>query len=170
MSIVFAWQEPTEELYLWTDSDWANSRTDRKSCSGGVVMLGRHVLHFWSRIQDRIAPSSGVAELYSANRGLSTYGGTVHLYREMFKKDFAEGCLCHHLDASATRGMILRRGVGDIKHLEVRDLWCQEITRTLRIDVMKVHRSENVSDLLASATVRADIDKFLDMLNVRVRQ
>ena len=88
----------------------------------------------------------------------------------MFKKDFAEGCLCHHLDASATRGMILRRGVGDIKHLEVRDLWCQEITRTLRIDVMKVHRSENVSDLLASATVRADIDKFLDMLNVRVRQ
>ena len=87
----------------------------------------------------------------------------------MFKQDFAEGCLRHHLDASATRGMILRRGVGEIKHLEVW-LWCREITRRLRINVLKVDRAQSVSDLLASATVRADIDKFLDMLNVRERR
>ena len=33
--------------------------------------------------------------------------------------------MTRYLDASATKGTILRRGAGKIKHLEVRQLWCQ---------------------------------------------
>ena len=134
--------------------------------SGGVIMRGAHLLAHWCRLQEGVALSSGEAELYSTNRSLSRYVGVVNLFREVFHPAFAAGFLRHPLDASATRSMIMREGLGGIKHLEIRDLWCQEIVRQYRIEVLKIGRESNVADLLASPTGRADMCRFLRRLGV----
>ena len=168
--ILFRWQPATESLRLWTDSDWATCRATRRSCSGGVVMRGCHLLSHWCRLQERIALSSGEAELLSGNRGLVNYVGLLNLLREIFDESFGQGQLVHAMDASAARSMVLRRGVGTLKHLEVRDLWSQEITRRLAIDVEKIPREENFADALASASSRGDLARNMESLGVELSQ
>ena len=45
-----------------------------------------------------------------------------------------------YLDASATKGTMLRKGAGKIKHLEVRQLWCQAMVEKYNIEVLKIRR------------------------------
>ena len=58
----FEWQEQESVLRLRADSDWGGSREDRKSTSGGVVMLGTHCIKTWSVTQGEVALSSADAE------------------------------------------------------------------------------------------------------------
>ena len=153
-------------MELLTDSDWATCKLSRRSCSGGIIRRGSHLIGFWSRVQGKISPSSGEAELFSANVGLSQFAGVVNLQREMYSRDFGKGLLSHGTDASACRGILLRRGAGAIKHLEVRDLWGQEMVRKYGIEVRKLPRVENPSDLLASATDAKAFEKHLEKLGV----
>ena len=61
-------QEETNTVVLSTDADWATCRETRRSNSGGTVMLGNHLIAVWSRVQPRLALSSGEAELYAGLR------------------------------------------------------------------------------------------------------
>ena len=61
----FDWQEEAETLSVYSDSDWAGCVATRKSTSGGVAMIGGHLLKSYSRQQKTIALSSAEAELYA---------------------------------------------------------------------------------------------------------
>ena len=100
------------------------------------------VIHFiaaWSRVQPRIALSSGEAELYAGMRGISETLGLVHLMREFFKSN-DWGRIVHRVDASASRAIMLRRACGGLKHFNVRSLWVQEAVREYSIAVERVPR------------------------------
>ena len=51
-------------------------------------------------------------------------------------------------DASACRGMLLRHGVGKVKHLSVKQLWSQEVVQCFGVQVDRIPRAENPADLL----------------------
>ena len=53
-----------------------------------------------------------------------------------------------HIDASAALGIIGRRGVGRVRHLEVGSLWIQEQQLKRVIGTLKVPGLENPADLL----------------------
>ena len=65
------------------DSDWAACRVTRKSTSGGLVMLGSHVIRTWSATQSVIAMSSGEAEYYSMVKGSSMGMGIKSIAMDM---------------------------------------------------------------------------------------
>ena len=67
----FGWQGRQEEIWVFTDSDWAGCRKTRKSTSGGVVKIGKHVVKTWSRNQKSVALSSGEAEVIAVVAGMS---------------------------------------------------------------------------------------------------
>ena len=56
--INFDWCEPCSELTGYSDSDWAGCAASRKSTSGGVLMIGGHLIKTYSRQQRTIALSS----------------------------------------------------------------------------------------------------------------
>lgn len=62
-SIYFDSQDPPSELVGYTDSDWVGCTKTRKSTSGGIVVIGKHVMHQFSSTQATIALSSGETEL-----------------------------------------------------------------------------------------------------------
>ena len=66
-------------------------------------MLGNHLIAAWSRVQPRIALSSGEAELYAGLRGISETLGFVHMMRELQTQDW--GRIIHRVDASACRAI-----------------------------------------------------------------
>ena len=67
----FRRQEGVKVIDVWADTDYAGCTETRKSTSGGVVMLGQHVIKGWSNTQSVIALSSGEAEYYGLVRGTS---------------------------------------------------------------------------------------------------
>ena len=167
VTIRYDYQDCADGLTLSTDSDWANCRDTRRSCSGGIVQRGTHLLHFWTKLQGQVSASSGEAELFSANKGLSEFVYLVNLYRELTgSASWGNERLIHRVDASACRSMLLRSDVGGIKHLEVRDMWGQDIVQRYRVSVVKIPRAENVADALASPGDRGDIQAKLESVGV----
>ena len=102
----------------------------------------------------------------SANIGLSSLAGVVQVHMELTGSSVLDYELHHKIDAAACRGMLLRRGAGAIKHLEVRDMWGQEIVRRLGVIVQRLPRKENVSDMMASINAPKDFSEHLSNLGL----
>ena len=69
--VKFNRQSRTGLVNVWTDTDYAGCVETRKSTSGGLIMLGQHMVKSWSNTQSVLALSSGEAEYYGMVRGAS---------------------------------------------------------------------------------------------------
>ena len=74
------------------------------------------------------------------------------------------------MDASACKAILLRKGVGSLKHLETKELWVQEVIKARGIQVVKIPRLENMSDALASCSSGVDLWAHMEMLGLRTRE
>ena len=139
----FDFQDDLRELVVFADANWAGCKTSRKSTSGGCVMRGAHLLRFWSKTQASIAQSSAESELFGAVRG-----GVEGLGAQTLLQDLGMNCsVSLVLDASAALGILQRKGVGKIRHLDVGTLWLQEKEAQRRITLGRVKGENNPADL-----------------------
>ena len=74
-----------------------------------------------------------------------------------------------YTDISAATGIIQRQGCGKVKHLDVKSLWLQERESTADLEVIKVPRLENCSDLLTHHYTEAEADLHLSRMCVERR-
>ena len=112
--------------------------------SGGCAMMGRHCLKPWSKTQSIIAKSSGESELYGVIRGSAEGLGLITL-----AKDFGvEIATRVHVDATAAKGMVERRGISRVRRIEVDHPWIQEQEARRMLPIGKVDGGENPADLI----------------------
>ena len=145
-------QEETNTVVLTTDADWATCRESRRSNSGGILQLWNHLIAAWSRVQPRIALSSGEAVLYAGMRGISKTLGFVHMMREFKTNDMGSDCSS---SGRQCRAITLRHGCGGLKHITVKSLWVQE----------RISRNEMHAYILASPSSADELIKHLAELN-----
>ena len=69
VAIRYQFQEESEGITVYTNSDWLGDTEARKSTSGGVVCQGSHTISWWCKLQSNIALSSCEAELNAALKG-----------------------------------------------------------------------------------------------------
>jgi hypothetical protein len=116
----FGWQEEGSGVAVWTDSDWGGSRDDRRSTSGGAVMWGGHCWKTWSTTQGAVALSSAEAEFYAMVEGVqrAKWAETVagELGIRLGGREIILGT-----DSGAAKSFVARRGLGRMRHIEVRD-------------------------------------------------
>ena len=98
----------------------------------------------WSRTQQVISLSSAEAELH----GLTKCASEGLAAKKMAEECFINIPMRLLTDSSAAKGIIMRNGVGKVKHLEVKCLWVQERESAGDFVCIKVPRLENCSDLL----------------------
>ena len=139
----YPWEGGIGNLTVFTDSDWGGDKEKRRSTSGGVIFHGRHLVGHWSKLQNSPAPSSGEAELNACSKGLSEVLGIRHFLSQIGVKAQIRHCI----DASAAKGTLLRKGSGKLKHLEVRQLWCQYAVEKYNIEVVKIPRKLHLADI-----------------------
>eukprot|EP00973_Karenia_brevis_P083935 11646618-Karenia_brevis.AAC.1 len=121
-TLQYKWQDKVQQVTTFTDANWAGDKATRKSTSGGATLLGHHVIKTWSKTQSLIALSSAESELYGCVKATAECLGTMSLLA-----DFGRHCGgVIKADASATLGIISRRGLGKIRHLDTSFLWLQE--------------------------------------------
>ena len=123
----FDYQESTAAdsnmvITVWTDTDYAGCPVTRKSTRGGVCMLNNHTIKAWCVIQTSIARSSGEAEYYGMVRGAAQGLGIQSLLRDLG----IERKIKLKTDASVAKAISSRRGPGELRHVEVNQLWLQE--------------------------------------------
>jgi hypothetical protein len=159
---VMTFQKMPASLEVFSDSDWAGNTRTRKSTSGGVVMLGSHVLTHWCKTQATIALSSAEAELNAIVKAASSGIGIAEVLKELR----AEVKLVIFTDSVAAKGIVMRRGAGRVKHLSVKQLWVQEVVRDRDVGICKVPRDLNPADLMTHACSRQAHESHLSRLSV----
>ena len=161
----FGAQEEIQKLDVYTDSNYCGCRASRKSTTGGCILQGNHCLKAWSKTQAVVALSSAEAELYGAVKGACEVLGAASL-----KEDFGEEVgIQMHMDASAAIGIVERKGLCKMRHLDLNNLWLQEVEARNMIPARKVGGAENQADLMTTHVAAKEIDKYLKAMGLEFR-
>ena len=92
-----------------------------------------------------MALSSGEAEFNAMVKAFVEAIAVYNLLEELWGKGPK---ITAYTDASACRGMLLRKGAGKIKHMSTKQLWAQGAVDSYEIVVEKIGRDLNSADAL----------------------
>ena len=130
-------------------------------------MLGNHCIKTWSSTQGAIALSSAEAEFYAMIEAVIRAKGVLNVMREIGFVIADQVQL--FTDSSAAKSFVSRRGLGKMKHLEIRDLWLQREVGLGKVIVNKVAGPKNPADLMTKFLKRWGIDLRLRLMGIRVK-
>ena len=84
---------------------------------------------------------------------------------------FDELSLIVHLgtDSNAAKSFVNRRGLGKMRHIEIRDLWLQKEIREGKVEVHKVLGTENPADLMTKILTVKEIEERLRRMSITMR-
>ena len=156
----YDWDEDTDVVDAFVDTDFVGCKRTRRSTSGGVLMMGKHPVKHWSSTQPTVALSSGEAELTGILKGASMGLG----FRSLAADLGLTLNLKVHSDSAAAIGISQRRGLGRVRHIAVGDLWIQEKLREGELELVKVLGSENPADIFTKPVERATLIKMMDIM------
>ena len=154
------WGGDISKIIIQSDSDWAGEKGSRKSVSAGAAYVGNAMVKTWSKDQAVIALSSGEAELYAAGRAAREGLGIQSMAKELgYQME-----VIIEVDASAAQGMMQRRGLGKLRHLDVQELWVQDAIQRGAFKVRRVSTRNNTADIGTKPLSRESMEKLLTMM------
>ena len=159
--------QSADTIDCYSDNDWAGCPKTRKSISGGVILLGSHILKTYSSTQPTISLSSGEAEFYGVVKASGAALGQQSLFADL-------GISLQvrvWTDSSAAIGICSRQGLGKLRHIDTQALWIQERVRTKNVILKKVRGDVNPADLLTKHISGKDkIDQLVERRGRVVRR
>ena len=163
--VMYKWQDAPTSFTVYTDSNWAGCKGTRKSTSGATFMHGGYLLKAFSRTQANIALSSAEAELYA-----TVLAASEGLGMKAMARDFAMTMSPYvNVDASAAIGIVQRKGLGKLRHLDTQSLWIQDAVRQRRVMIEKVKGTENPADLMTKHLDGPAMNDMLQRIGIQTR-
>jgi hypothetical protein len=145
-----------------TDTDWAGCRETRKSTCCGIIRWCGVIITCYARTESVLAQSSPEAEYLGAVVLAAEMLYIAELIRFMgFKTQIEIEC-----DASSAIAMASRRGLGRVRHMELKWLWLQQLVSTKKVRIVKVPGTENAPDIGTKHLPRAALEKCRTMLGM----
>ena len=161
----YPWQANTNQVVGLSDADWAGDKESRKSTSGGAILRGSHLLHFWSNTQSIIATSSGESELYALTRCASQVLGVMSFASDMGM--VWQGSVL--VDSSAAIAIAHRRGLQKLRHVHVQFLWIQQKVRDQELSIHKIDGKENAADGMTKHVPAELCQQYMTQLSLEYR-
>ena len=128
------------------------------------MMLGNEVVKTWSNTQTTIAQSSGEAEYYAIVRAAAEGLGMQSIMHDLGWKMR----ILLWVDSSAAESIASRIGLGRVRRLEVKFLWLQEVVRDKRLEVRKVHGTQNPADILTKPKSAEEVADKISAKHMRM--
>ena len=128
-------------------------------------MLGYHCIKRWSAAQGAYALSSAEAELYAMVEAVTRSKGLCSLARELGFTSLGN-VIKLATDSAAARSFVNRRGLGRMRHLDIRDMWLQKEVLDGAVVVDKVSGTANPADLMTKVLSLNDIVARLKMMYI----
>ena len=152
-----------ETLQGPVDSDGADDKETRQSCSGGAVLFHGCAVLTWARTKKTRALSSAEAELYAMASGAIEGLGAAQLLQEWLCKTVP----LLLTDSQSAPAVCKRRGPGRMKFIELKMLPVQEWLNTGRLRIHNVSTHDNPADLMTEPMTREKLIKLGRALNLR---
>ena len=130
-------------------------------------MIGKHCIKTWSTSQGAVALSSAEAEFYAMIEAVIRAKGVSHVMVELGFE--VEQELQLYTDSSAAKSFVSRKGLGKMKHLEIRDLWLQREVSLGKVVVNKVDGKKNPADLMTKYLRKEEIEERLQLMGIRIQ-
>ena len=131
-------------------------------------MMGIHCVKTWSSSQGAIALSSAEAEFYGMVEAVTRAKGLGSLAQDLGFSNISS-VVQLGTDSSAAKSFVCRRGLGKMRHLDIRDLWLQKEVADGKLEVSKVLGIDNPADLMTKILGIKDIRDRLGRMNIRIR-
>ena len=120
-------------------------------------MIGKRCVKTWSTSQGAVALSSAEAEFYVMIEAVIRAKGVINVMIELGFEVQQE--LQLHKDSSAAKSSVSRKGLGKLKHFEIRDLWLQREVALGKVCVNKVDGTKNPADPMTKYLRKEEIEK-----------
>lgn len=143
------------KIRVYVDFDWAGCKATRKSTSGGLIFLGNHPLRSWFTAQAVIATSSGEAEVIATFEGTTRAIGLRSMLRD-FAPDGQFDKIAVYTDSLVAESWGSTRGLGRMRHLEVKLSWMPERVHRSEIALVKTAGATNAADAMTSTSVQSN--------------
>ena len=131
-------------------------------------MLGQHLIKTWSATQQAFALSSAEAELYGMVESVTRAKGLRSLAMDLGFRGLSS-VVKLGTDSSAAKSFVCRRGLGRMRHLDIRDLWLQKEVREGTVEVSKIPGTQNPADLMTKILTVKEIRERLEMMNLEMK-
>ena len=112
-----------------------------------------------------MATSCGEAEYYAVVKACAEALGIQAVAKELGW----DAKIQIYVDSSAARAIATRNGLGRLRHMEVRYLWRQVVSRT-RLVILKIDGKANPADVLTKSTSRVLAESLLRPVGVVFEQ
>ena len=117
------------------DSNWAGCLKTSKSTDCVVLDVCGYKMINSVKTQHPLAQSSGEAELGGVHRGAILGVHVQNIWNELFRQLLP---ITVFTDSAAGKVMATRRGVGRVRHLEVRRLYVQQLVNEGKVRLQKI--------------------------------
>ena len=97
----------------------------------GVCGCWGIIVKTWSATRGPYALSSAEAEFYAMIEGVTRAKGLLSLAKELWLGGLAN-VVELGTDSEAAKSFVCRRGLGKMRHLEIRELWLQTMSMRVR--------------------------------------
>ena len=163
--------KPMEEWELvldcYVDASWGSEKNvDRKSISGGCVMLGSFCLKAWSRLQQAVALSSAESELYGLVEGakevLALRRAVAHVFG--WKEPILPRMFC---DSEAALAISKADGLRKVRHIDIRACFIQDQLRQKQLFAYGVRGEWNMADIFTKTLDAKTTLKHMSSLGLR---
>eukprot|EP00435_Cladocopium_sp_Y103_P010280 s4269_g2.t1 len=139
-----SYESDTPMLEIFSDADWAADRQTRRSVSGSMIFFVSCLVYSSSRTQKVVSLSSAESETYAAASAVMDAVLIHTIFTWLLQLQIV---MCLHLDSSASRGILSRKGVGRLRHLSCRVLWMQNLVSEKILLVKAVLGTINPADV-----------------------
>ena len=78
------------------------------------------------------------------------------------------GVINLHTDSAVAKSFVSRRGLGTMRHIEIKELWLQREVGDGSVRILKVREEENPADLMTKILKLADIRNHLKAMNIGI--
>ncbi|CAE7796060.1 unnamed protein product [Symbiodinium sp. CCMP2592] len=128
----------------FSDSNFANDRTTRRSLSSGQIFIGQALAYSFVRGQKVVTLSNGEAELVALTQTTSECILVKKAWEFLVQQ---EATLAMRSDFWVARAIASRLGVGRVRHLQTSCLWIQQWVAQHLLKVLAVPTEFNPADL-----------------------
>lgn len=150
----------------YSDAIWAGCHLTRKSTSGGVLMMGIHVIKVWSSTHSMIALSSAESELYATVKSVTDSMGILAMISD-FRR---QATVRMHVHACAALGVIQRQGIGKIRHLATSTLFLQSQKLRRVLSFKKINCELNPNSALTKYISKDLMNQHMTNVTCEVRE
>ena len=128
-------------------------------------MMGQHCVRTWSSTQSAIALSSAEAEFYALVDAVLRAKWLLSVLSELGVAKVSPVAQVL-TDSAAAKSFVSRRGLGKMRHIELRELWLQKEVGEGKVIVSKMPGAQNPADAMTKFLGRTQLQDRLRLLSI----